>query len=82
RTVSPRVARLPVWAFHGLRDDLVDPNDTRRIVAGIRDDRARLGLDSTLVRMTLYPDANHNSWDPAFAEADLPGWILGQPPTH
>jgi predicted peptidase len=82
RTVSPRVARLPVWAFHGLRDDLVDPNDTRRIVAGIRDDRVRLGLDSTGVRMTLYPDANHNSWDPAFAETELPGWILGQPPTR
>jgi predicted peptidase len=29
RTVSPRVIRLPVWAFHGMRDHTVEPNDTR-----------------------------------------------------
>jgi predicted peptidase len=82
RTVSSRVARKPVWAFHGLKDDVVDPGDTRRIVNGIRAERRRLGLDSTAVRMTLYPDANHDSWDPAFAEEALPGWILAQPPAR
>jgi predicted peptidase len=77
RTVSTRVARLPVWAFHGLRDDLVDPGDTRKIVEGIRGERRRLGLDPDLVRMTLYEEANHNSWDPAYAELELPEWIAG-----
>jgi predicted peptidase len=78
RTVSGRVARLPVWAFHGLRDDLVDPEDTRRIVEGIAAERRRLDLDTTKVRVTWYPEANHNSWDSAFAEPGLPGWILEQ----
>jgi predicted peptidase len=76
QTLSGRVARLPVWAFHGLRDDVVDPGDTRRIVDGIRAERRRLGLDSTALRVTLYEDANHNAWDPAYAEAELPRWIL------
>lgn len=78
RSVAPRAARLPVWAFHGLRDDLVNPDDTRNITAALREERARLGLDSTGVRVTLYPNANHNSWDPAFAEDALPGWIAAQ----
>ena len=67
-----------MWAFHGLRDDLVDPRDTERIVAGIRAERQRLGLDPEAARATLYPEANHNSWDPAYAEEELPGWMLGQ----
>jgi predicted peptidase len=78
RSVSGRVARLPVWAFHGLEDDVVLPEDTRRIIDGIHAARERLGLggEDGDVRLTLYPHANHNAWDSAFAEADLPGWIL------
>lgn len=78
RTVGPRVAKLPVWAFHGLRDDLVDPNDTRRIIAGIRAERTRLGLDPDGARMTLFPEANHNSWDAAFAHDSLAVWLREQ----
>jgi predicted peptidase len=30
------------------------------------------------VKFTLYPDANHNSWDPAFAEPQLLPWLFAQ----
>jgi predicted peptidase len=76
RTLAGRVATLPLWAFHGALDDQVEPDETRRIVAAVRDERTRRGLDPAAARFTLYPDANHNSWDPAFAEPDLPGWLL------
>ena len=76
RTIAPRVATLPVWAFHGLRDDLILPDDSRQIVERLVEERRRLGLPIEGARLTLYPDANHNSWDPAFAEAGLPAWIL------
>lgn len=75
RTVQRRAVQLPVWAFHGLRDDVVDPGDTRRIVEGLRRQRALRGLDTTAVRMTLFPDADHDSWDAAFAVDSLPAWI-------
>jgi predicted peptidase len=77
-TVAPRAAALPVWAFHGLLDDIVDPDDTRQIVAAIRDQRRARGLDPEGARMTLYPGVDHGSWDAAFAEPELPGWILAQ----
>jgi predicted peptidase len=77
-TIAPRVVRLPVWAFHGARDDVVDPGDSRRIVAALRSRRSASGLDPDGARLTLYPDANHNSWDAAFGEPGLPGWILKQ----
>lgn len=76
-TVASRVARLPVWAFHGLLDDVVNPDDSKQIAKAIVREREQLGLDLDQVRLTLYPEANHNSWDPAFAEPELPGWILG-----
>lgn len=35
-----------------------------------------VSVDEATVRLTLYPDANHNSWDAAYADPDLPGWLL------
>ena len=80
RTIGPRVARLPIWAFHGLKDDVVDPRETQEVVRWARERRESLGLDPQGIRMTLYPDANHGSWEPAFAEPGLPEWILAVPP--
>lgn len=75
RTTAGRIAALPVWTFHGLKDDLVLPNDTQAIVADIRVVRKQRGLDPDGVRLTLYPDANHNAWDQAYAEPGLPQWF-------
>lgn len=78
RTVASRVAPLPVWAFHGLKDDVVDPQETIEIVEAIRHEKQKRGLDAATMRLTLYPEANHNSWDAAYGEPELPGWLLGQ----
>jgi predicted peptidase len=81
RTVAPRIDGLPVWAFHGLLDDLVNPEDTRQIVGELRARRARgasAGAGAAEVRMTLYPGVNHGSWEAAYAEPELAGWILNQ----
>lgn len=74
-TIGPRVAKLPVWAFHGLLDDVVDPGDTRRVIQRVRENRVRLGLDPEDARMTLFEGANHNSWDPAYSHDSLNVWL-------
>lgn len=76
RTLTRRLGDLPVWAFHGALDDVIDPAESRRIVDALRADRAARGGDPETARLTSYPEANHNSWDPAFADSALPGWIL------
>lgn len=78
QTVAPRVASLPVWAFHGLRDEVVEPQESIAIVEEIRRLRRTAGGDPDGARLTLYPDAGHNSWDAAYAEPGLPAWMLGQ----
>ena len=75
--IAPLAQALPVWAFHGLRDDVVDPAGTLAIVEEIRRLRRAAGGDATAVRLTLYPEAGHDSWDAAYAEPELPGWLLG-----
>ena len=78
RTVASRIGDVPVWAFHGLRDDVVLPKDTRDIVAELLRLRAAAGIDTSTVKLTLYAEANHDSWDSAYAEPELPGWLLAQ----
>lgn len=72
-----RLARsgVPIWAFHGGRDDVVPPACTASIVDAIR---AARGAGDERVKFTLFPGANHNAWDPAYRGAELPTWLLAQ----
>lgn len=63
--------KLPLWLFHGLKDDVVLPEYTINIANELK----RLGAD---YKLNLYPNANHNSWDPAFAEPDLLPWVFSK----
>jgi predicted peptidase len=59
------------WIFHGAKDDVVPPQHSENMVKALKDAGAN-------VKFTLYPNANHNSWDPAFAEPDLLSWLFAQ----
>jgi len=61
--------KTPLWIFHGGKDDVVDPAFSIAIAE-------RLKLVGKEVKFTLYPNANHNSWDSAFAEPDLLPWLF------
>lgn len=59
------------WVFHGGKDDVVPPNLSQEMVEALQKQKAN-------VKFTLYPAANHNSWDPAFAEPELLSWLFAQ----
>lgn len=75
QTIATRLRRMPIWCFQGMKDDVVFPRETQEIVRWLREFARNERGDSTLVRATFLPDANHNAWDPAFATEELPGWI-------
>lgn len=59
------------WIFHGGKDDVVLPEFSQQMVMALRKAKAS-------VQFTLYPNANHNSWDSAFAEPGLMPWLFAQ----
>lgn len=60
---------VPLWIFHGAKDSVVPIQKSEIVVNELK----RLNSD---VKFRVYPDANHNSWDPAFAEPDFLSWIF------
>jgi predicted peptidase len=74
-TVS-RAWKLPVWAFQGLKDDVVDPREPQAIVAELARRKKAGGLPEP--RLTLYPDLGHGCWEAAFGDSMLPAWMLEQ----
>ena len=68
---AERVKGIPAWLFHGADDPTVPVIESRRIAAALQQAGA-----SPLY--TEYPGVAHNAWDRAFAEAELPKWLLAQ----
>jgi predicted peptidase len=68
---AKQIQQTDWWLFHGLKDDVVDPTFTQKMEAALRNNHAK-------VKVTYYPDANHNSWDSAFAEPDLVPWLFSK----
>ena len=69
-TVS-KLKKTNWWIFHGAKDDVVPPYNSENMAEALKKVKAS-------VKFTLYPNANHNSWDPAFAEPDLLSWLFSQ----
>ena len=71
--VAGKLRDIPVWIFHGAKDDVVPPQFSRRM------DAAMKAADAKDARYTEFPDASHNSWDPAYQETPaLWPWLFAQ----
>jgi len=68
-STAKALKKIDWWIFHGAKDDVVPPEASQVMVDALK----KVGAD---VKFTLYPNANHNSWDPAFAEKDLLPWLF------
>lgn len=68
---SEQIYRLPIWAFHGAKDELVPPQRSQEMVDAIR---ARGGSP----KLTVYPEAAHDSWTETYNNPELYAWLLEQ----
>ena len=66
---SDLLKTTPFWIFHGEDDGVVSVDFSRKMYEA-------LGKEKASVRLTIYPEVNHNSWDNAFAEPDLMHWLF------
>lgn len=60
---------VPVWAFHGAKDKVVPLEESEEMVAAIN---AR-GGDA---KLTVYPDAGHDSWSETYDNQEFYDWLL------
>lgn len=65
------IKHIPVWAFHGAKDDVVSPKRSRAMVHALREAGGLPGY-------TEYPDIEHNSWVWALREPHLLPWLFKQ----
>lgn len=68
-TKASEIANIPIWIFHGAKDDVVDPNNSIKMYSALLKEGAKPGL-------TLYPEAGHFSWIPAYSDPMLMPWLF------
>ena len=68
-----RIPTLPVWAFHGAKDEIVPISVTENMVKQLKS----LGSN---VKFTIVPEGGHDSicWDEVFLDPSVYEWILQQ----
>lgn len=66
-----RIKTIPIWVFHGAKDDVVLLARSKKMVDGLKE----LGSN---VKFTIYPEANHDSWTETYKNRELYDWLLQQ----
>jgi predicted peptidase len=64
------IKALPVWAFHGAKDPVVSLAESQRMVDALK----RVGAKE--VELTVYPEAQHDSWTETYSNPKLYEWLL------
>jgi len=67
--LTRRIVHVPTWVFHGAKDQTVPLNESQKMVDALK----QHGGD---VRLTVYPDAQHDSWTETYDNPELYTWLL------
>ena len=70
RIKTAALKTLGVWAFHGAKDPVVPLNESERMVNVFK------WAGATDVKLTVYPEAQHDSWTEAYNSPELYDWFL------
>lgn len=61
---------LPFWAFHGAKDTTVSVSDSERMINALKT------FGCTDVKLTIYPEAQHDAWTETYDNPELYEWFL------
>lgn len=64
-----KLKNLPVWAFHGAKDRVVPVERSQEMVNAVK----KAGGNA---KLTVYPEANHDSWTETYNNDELYEWLL------
>jgi len=67
---TPFLKTLPIWAFHGGKDPVVPVQESERLVDYLK----AHGVPD--VKLTIYPEAQHDCWTQTYANPELFRWFL------
>jgi predicted peptidase len=68
---AEKVKDVPLWAFHGDKDNVVPVEDTKRSIAAVEKAGGK-------PKMTIYPEAGHNSWSATYGNPEVLDWLFQQ----
>ena len=71
RDKTKEMTQVPYWIFHGVKDDVVNPRFSIGMTRGIQQAGGK-------AKITIFPNANHNSWDPAFNDPEYLSWMFSK----
>jgi predicted peptidase len=60
---------IPIWVFHGAKDFIVPVSSSEQMVE-------KLKTCGTDVKLTIYPEAGHDSWTETYNNEELYTWLL------
>lgn len=64
-----RYTHLPVWAFHGAKDRVVPLKRSQEMVDALKERGGN-------AKLTVYPEAGHDSWTKTYDNPELYKWLL------
>ena len=69
---APKMAKTPIWAFHGDADGAVKYEYSRDLVEAVR------AAGNKDVKFTTYPGVGHDCWTRTYANPELYKWLLSK----
>lgn len=69
RIFLERLAKVPVWAFHGKEDHIVFVEESEKMVAAVN-------KNGGTAKLTVYPGCEHNSWVETYKNPEVFAWLL------
>jgi predicted peptidase len=68
---AEKLAKLPIWAFHGDEDQLVPVERSRDMIAAIKEAGGE-------PKYTEYKETGHDSWTPTYENTEVLEWLFKQ----